>query len=230
MLALLQGNEPPDYIYLLNPDAVVLPSAVKALAATLDAEPRCAAAGSALENADGSAVGAQFRFLSPAREFARGLRTDAVRRLLSIAPLMIEGAEEPDWVTGASLMLRVVAVKEVGLFDTGFFLYFEEVELCSRLKRGGWRVLHVPQACVRHIGGAATGVDYDQTDAVLAPPLPGYWFASRRRLLALTLGRVGATVSSLAWLVGHLLYGVRCAMGLGGRQRLNAHEARDLLR
>ena len=230
MLTLIQGKAPPDYILLLNPDAVVMPSAIRALAETLDAEPRCAAAGSALKNEDGSAVGAQFRFFSPAREFVRGLRTDAVRRLLGIAPLMIEGTDEPDWVTGASLMLRVAAVKEVGLFDTGFFLYFEEVELCRRLKRAGWRVLHVPQSCVSHIGGAATGIDYAQTNAGFAPPLPYYWFASRRRLLALMFGRIGATVASVAWLLGHLLYGIRRAIGLGSHQRLNLHEARDLLR
>jgi GT2 family glycosyltransferase len=159
MLGLIQGDDPPDYIHLLNPDAVVLPGAIAALAAMLDQDPQCAAAGSALFNTDGSAAGSQFRFMSPPREFARGLRTDAIRRALGIKPLMIEGngeVDDVDWVTGASLMLRVTALREVGLFDTGFFLYFEEVELCWRLKQSGWQVRHAPLSRVRHVGGAAT--------------------------------------------------------------------------
>jgi N-acetylglucosaminyl-diphospho-decaprenol L-rhamnosyltransferase len=231
MLGLIQGDDPPDYIHLLNPDAVVLPGAIAALAAMLDQDPQCAAAGSALFNTDGSAAGSQFRFMSPPREFARGLRTDAIRRALGIKPLMIEGSgevDDVDWVTGASLMLRVTALREVGLFDTGFFLYFEEVELCWRLKQSGWQVRHAPLSRVRHVGGAATGVDVRHADNRLAPPLPAYWFASRRRLLARTRGRAGTIAASLFWFAGHLVYRARCATGLGGRQRLNRHEARDL--
>lgn len=229
MLRLLQSDAPPDYIHLLNPDTVIEPGAVSALRDVLDADPRCGAVGSLLLNDDGSESGSAFSFISVASEFARGLRTDAIRRRLGIAPSVIERAGAVDWATGASIMLRAEALRQAGMFDTGFFLYFEEVELCWRLSRAGWRVRHEPRSRVRHIGGVSTGIDYSRDHAVQGPPLPGYWFASRRRMLVRTIGRAGAVFASLAWIVGHGLYLARRAARIGSSQRLNRREAHDLL-
>lgn len=232
MLALLQGPSPPDYIHLLNPDAEIEPGAVARLADVLDRHPRCGAVGSLLLNPDGSPSGSAFRFPSAARELLRGARTHAVGRLLGIAPVLVADAPagEVDWVTGASVMLRAEALRETGLFDSGFFLYFEEVELMWRMARAGWSVRHEPASRVRHIGGVATGMTYDLTALRVAPRLPGYWFASRRRMFALTRGRAGAVAAGLAWLAGHALFLARRAARVGGTHVPNAHEARDLIR
>jgi hypothetical protein len=55
-----------------------------------------------------------------------------------------------DWVTGAALLVRARALADVGLFDEAFFMYSEEVDLCRRLSRAGWRVLYEPAAEVVH--------------------------------------------------------------------------------
>lgn len=229
MLRLLQSDAPPDYIHLLNPDTVVEPGAVSALREALDADPRCGAVGSLLLNDDGSPSGSAFSFMSVGSEFARGLRTDAIRRRLGIAPSMIEQAGVVDWATGASIMLRADALRQAGMFDTGFFLYFEEVELCWRLRQAGWSVRHEPRSRVRHVGGVSTGIDYGRDHAEQRPALPRYWFASRRRMFARTIGSAGAVAAGIAWLIGHGLYLMRSAARIGKRQRLNRHEARDLL-
>lgn len=231
MLRLIQSDSPPDYIYLLNPDTEILPGAVSALVATLDRFPKCAAVGSLLLNDDGSPSGSAFRFPSIGRELLRGARTGGIGRLLGIAPMVFADAHvgEVDWVTGASTMFRVAALKQTGLFDTAFFLYFEEVELTHRLRKAGWTVRHEPASKVHHIGGASTGLAYNRKDLTIGPPLPRYWFASRRRCFALIGGRGTAIAANLAWLAGHAFYMTRRILGRGGNHILNRREGRDLI-
>lgn len=232
MLKLLQADDPPDYIYLLNPDTEVEPGAVAALADVLDRHADCAVVGSQLVNPDGSNSGSAFRFPSPGREFLRGVNTPLLGRLLGIAPTLVEqpAIDHPDWVTGASMMVRSRALQETGLFDTGFFLYFEEVELMFRMRRSGWTIRHAPNSRVRHIGGVSTKMTYNPKLAGWAPALPAYWFASRRRCLALILGKWTTCAAGMMWLLGHALYRLRRGLGFAGSHVPNRGETRGLLR
>src|SRR5206468_12119595 len=101
-----------------------------------------------------------FRFPSAGRELTGAARSEKLGRVLGIAPLVIEAGHsvEVDWVTGASVLLRSEALRDVGLFDDGFFLYFEEVELMHRFHSNGWTVRHVPRSRVVHREGSATGL------------------------------------------------------------------------
>lgn len=227
---LLQSSNAPDYIHVLNPDTEIEPGAVTALRRVLDEYPRCAAVGSLLLNEDGSLSGSAFAEMSPLRELVRGARLDVMRRMLGIKPMLVTEASEAAWVTGASVMFRADALKQAGLFDTGFFLYFEEVELMWRLANAGWSMRHEPASRVRHIGGASTGINYDRKVKRALPPLPRYWFEARRRMYARTRGRTGAILAGGLWMAGHGLFVARRAVGLGGKHLPIANEARDLLR
>ena len=214
---LLQSAASPDYAYLLNPDAVVEPGAVASLAEVLDANPRCAAVGSLLLEPDGEPSGSAFVFPSIGTEMLRGLPMEIVAKATRITlPKPGAAGGEVDWVTGASTMLRAAALREVGLFDTGFFLYFEETELMWRMHRAGWTIRHEPASRVRHVGGAATGVN-GSARFTRRPPLPAYWYRSRRRFFALTSGRGRALAASLVYLAGRAVMTGRVALG-GGRQ------------
>ena len=224
MRRFVQSGDAPKYIYLVNPDSVVEPNALQALVEAMEANPRAAAAGSALIDMFGRQVGSAFCFPTVASEFFRAANTPALERLLRQPPFMINSSEtrSVDWVSGASVMFRTNALCECGLFDEGFFLYFEEVELMKRLNRAGWQTLHVPSSIVRHIGGAATGV---ADGASPARRLPEYWFASRRRFFTLLYGRRVALAASLAWIAGLVFWRLRQAIGLG---RASAHAPREL--
>lgn len=56
------------------------------------------------------------------------------------------GVSECQWVDGAAWMIRADTLREVGLFDETFWMYFEEPELCERIRQGGWKVGVVPAA------------------------------------------------------------------------------------
>jgi hypothetical protein len=63
---------------------------------------------------------------------------------------------EVDVLQGASLILRKEALDQIGLFDEDYFMYTEEVDLCYRLKKGGWHLFWVPQSEIIHYGGQST--------------------------------------------------------------------------
>lgn len=225
----LQQPEPAAFVYLVNPDAIIEPGALVALVAAIRREPKAASAGSQLIASQGWAVGSAFAFPTVAGEFFRGANTPLLERLAGVKPGVIEADEptEAEWVTGASVLFRAEALRECGLFDEGFFLYFEEVELMHRLAAAGWKALHVPASRVRHIGGAATGVVDGSSEKAR---LPDYWFRSRRRYFARTRGPIGARLSALAWIAGYGIWRMRELVGLG---RMSAHapgEFRDLIR
>jgi N-acetylglucosaminyl-diphospho-decaprenol L-rhamnosyltransferase len=213
MLHLLRGDKPPAFIHLLNPDCVIEAGAVVALRDTLSANPRCAAAGSQLINPDGTPSGSAFRFPSVQREFFRGAQMNRVGRIFGIREGIVfpDGPAIVEWVTGASAMLRVDALRTVGLFDTGFFLYFEEVELMHRLTQAGWHMRFVPASRVMHIGGAATGVTEGELQD--RKGIPDYLFASRRRFFARAYGAASARNATRAWLAGNRI--LRLLKGVG---------------
>lgn len=200
ILHLLRREPAPDAILLLNPDARVEPGAVAALVADMARRPDAGAIGGQLLNEDGTLAGSAFRFPSIGREFLRGCGVSAVGRLLGIKPTLVPYGERGpvDWVTGACVLLRTQALREAGLFDTGFFLYFEEVELMHRLRRKGWLCYHCPESRVVHMEGASTGVTLDQDQR----PPPRYMFESRDRYFTLAGGRGRARAAILAWLGG----------------------------
>jgi GT2 family glycosyltransferase len=121
-------------------------------------------------------------------------------------------------------MFRARALQQTGLFDDGFFLYFEEVELMHRLKERGWTVRHVPASRIVHIEGAATGVGAAAADR----PLPQYWYQSRRRYFELTGGGAMLLAANVASLAGLAIAGAKKMVGRPPASK--SYRAADLLR
>lgn len=59
------------------------------------------------------------------------------------------------WATGAAMLVRATLWRELGGLDEAFFAHMEEIDLCWRLHRRGYRVVVVPQSVVYHVGGGA---------------------------------------------------------------------------
>jgi N-acetylglucosaminyl-diphospho-decaprenol L-rhamnosyltransferase len=59
-------------------------------------------------------------------------------------------------VSGAAIWLRRAALDAVGGWDERYFMYVEDVDLCWRLQRAGWRATYEPAAEVTHVHGAST--------------------------------------------------------------------------
>ena len=105
-----------------------------------------------------------------------------------------------DWTAGASLLLRRSVLEEVGLFDETFFLYFEETDLCRRIREAGHRIFYVLESEVTHIGSVSTG--YKETDR----PMPRFWFESRRHYFVKNHGRAYTWAANVTHAVGLATY------------------------
>lgn len=203
---------PPDYFYLLNPDAEIRLDAIKVLVDFMEAHPRAGAAASGIEDDDGTLWAHAFRFPNPADEFIKGARLGIVTKLLSrfaVGREMSTQAEEVDWFAGAAMICRAETVRELGGMDEAFFLYYEETDFCLKLIRNGWSNWFVPDSRVKHAAGQSTGVT---TEGNETRPFPKYWFESRRRYFLKNHGPVYASVADATALLGHALGSVQISL------------------
>lgn len=228
--ALARDGAMPEAIALINPDARVRPGALEAMAALLDREPGAGAVGALLVHEDGRPQSSAFQFPSIRGEFCRGARTAAIERLLRVPPTHVHAdhAVEVPWVTGAAVMLRTAALRQTGLFDDGFFLYFEETDLMRRLRRAGWSIWHEPAAHVVHAGGAATQIRDPGTGLPRAKRMPRYWYESHRRYFALAGGGGAAIAAGLAFFAGHAIWQARRIVSPRLGEGRTERSARDL--
>jgi GT2 family glycosyltransferase len=134
------------YVYVLNEDTTADDWGFERMARYLDEHPRVAALGPRIVYPNGRHQASAWRFPTPAASLL-GLPT-----LGRVGITQSRGSEPRavDWVMGAALLLRREALEEVGLFDEGFFIYSEEVDLQLRLRRAGWEVHYFPGVTVVH--------------------------------------------------------------------------------
>lgn len=70
--------------------------------------------------------------------------------------------QEVDWVTGAFILVGKERFLEAGGFDEKIFMYFEEIDLCFRLKEQGARVFYTPQAKIIHVKGGSSSAGFEK--------------------------------------------------------------------
>jgi hypothetical protein len=153
-------------LLLLNPDCQLSAGATATLRAVLGAEPECAIVGPRILDPDGAVQGS-------ARgdpDMLTGLfgRKGALRALmpfLSVAKRNVvvddavrSGASSVvvDWLSGACLLVRRDAFLAAGGFDERFFMYWEDADLCRRLRAQGFTIRYVPGATAVHKVGRSS--------------------------------------------------------------------------
>ncbi len=150
-----------ELVLLLNPDALAPGEAIDALVDELRADRSIAAVGPRIVDATGRPELSWWWHLGPLSELRlRRLRRRYQRgdpRAVARVKRLTGRRREVDWLTGACLLLRRQAAVAAGLMDEGYFLYFDDVDLCAALRAGGGRVLFTPRAEIVHLRGRTTG-------------------------------------------------------------------------
>ncbi|HUV35694.1 MAG TPA: glycosyltransferase [Patescibacteria group bacterium] len=143
-------------ILVLNPDIIVNEASVDRLLAFMDRTPYAGIAGAKLVYPDGrlqyscrsfytmQALLLRRTFLGKLFPRARALREHLLIDYDHVTPRRV------DWVLGACMMVRREAVERVGRMDERFFLYFEDIDWCYRMKQQGWNVYYVPDSVMIH--------------------------------------------------------------------------------
>jgi GT2 family glycosyltransferase len=153
-------------VLLLNPDARLLAGAVELLCAGLQRQRECAVIGPAVVNEDGSIQGSargdpdMFTGLFGRSTLLTRLFPNLapVRRnvVTAFEPQIGASGVEVDWISGACMLVRREAFERVGGFDERFFLYWEDADLCRRLRAAGCTVRYQPAARVVHVVGRSS--------------------------------------------------------------------------
>lgn len=180
--ALLDAEDRPQWIAVVNPDLVFHPGALDELLAAGARWPHAGVLGPAILTPGGDLYpsaralpslvrGAGHAVLGwwwPANPFTAGYRNEAG------APR--EGAV--GWLSGSCLLVRGHVFAEVGGFDPAYFMYFEDLDFCERVGRWGAACVYVPTAVVTHTGGHATRAN--PTRMALAHHRSAWIYLSRR--------------------------------------------------
>ena len=148
------------YALALNPDSRMTPGALDALADLMDARPDVGICGCKLVRDDGTLDHAAKRSF-PTVLGALGHFT-GVGRSRSSGPLAQYRAPEVDGgpvdaVNGAFMFMRRSTLDEIGLFDEGFWMYMEDLDLCYRCREAGPVVWYEPSVSVVHVKHGTTG-------------------------------------------------------------------------
>ena len=178
-----------EYVWLLNNDTEASPGALAAMLAVAEADRRTGAVGSIL-----APLGTRRRTIFGGGRVGRW--TGVPRHCLTRVP-----DSQLDYIVGASLLLRCEALREVGLLDEAFFLYWEDVDLSCRLRRQGWRLAVADTSVVAHVGKGTLG-DRD-------PAWDAHYIRSAARFFRLhsPVPALPIVAGSIAWMLKHVASG-----------------------
>lgn len=203
------------YVWLLNNDTTPGPSALEAMVQVAESAPRVGAVGSMLLDVESGSM----------RVWGGGrvsLLTGISREVSRPQP-----PQGPTYLSGASLLIRREALERVGFLDEEFFMYWEDADLCYRLRRAGWGLAVAERSLVGHHEGASSGFLTPAWDRqfVLSSwrffrrhaPLPLLPFLTGAIVRAALRARHGRwnNVSAIVGGIGDAFAGHRVAPGMG---------------
>ena len=144
------------YIMIMNPDIIVNSGSFEALVHFMDENPDVGLAGPKLLNPDRTIQDSAYRFPRTATPVYRRTmlgKVPAGKREVSrylMKDWDHKSSMEVDWLLGACLIARKIALDEVGPFDERYFLYFEDTDWCRRFWERKWKVAYVTSSVMIH--------------------------------------------------------------------------------
>lgn len=210
-----------DYVWVLNNDTIVDSGALGAMVETAERDPRLGAVGSVI-----------FHLNEPERVQAWGGGRVDLRWGISRYSKGSDPADSPHYITGASLLIKKEALREVGLLDEDFFMYWEDADFGFRLRKAGWSLATASDSHVWHKEFASTEGSSATMDT--------YWNASAIRffrkhasvflvpVIIGTGGRILKRVARTDWervcaVLRGVLNGASRSLSRGDRQRVEVH-------
>ena len=151
------------YVLIVNPDVVFLNKGFKELIRYMDSNPRVGIAGPKVYD-DETKRSVQLscrRFPSPMNYLfsrysllTRLFPNNPFSRRFLLTDWSHDAIREVDWVSGCCMLVRRELLEKLGLFDEGYPLFFEDVDLCFRARNAGWKVVYFPGAEIAHFVGS----------------------------------------------------------------------------
>lgn len=145
-----------EYIAFLNPDLILEEHQFERWVDWMVSHPDVGVSGPRLLNVDGTDQESCYAFPNPLIPVLRRTPLGSLPGFSSmihqftLRDMDREQEAEVDWVLGAAMLIRRNALDQIGQFDTRFFLYYEDADVCRRMWKAGWRVVYTPCAKIVH--------------------------------------------------------------------------------
>jgi len=156
-------------VLCLNPDTLLLNNAIKELSDYLDAHPEVGACGGNLYDEQMRPAWSFCALPSIVMELDI-LFLNRLYPLLYGKNIRFNHTEKPlevGYITGADLMVKGGIIRGGQRFSADFFMYYEETDLCCRIRRKGYKIMSVPSAKIQHLEGKS----FKQNDEINARAL-----------------------------------------------------------
>lgn len=148
-----------EYVFLLNSDTILLNNAVRLLYDYMIVNPKVGVCGGNLydvnENPTISFSQLMPNLVNDIDSFFGGIYSKIIYSRNIVFNYSNEAMNIDGYVSGADMMIKKRVLDEVGLFDSDFFMYYEETELTWRIKKAGYKIISVPYARIIHLEGAS---------------------------------------------------------------------------
>jgi len=147
------------YVLLLNPDTIIHPNSLDKMAEFMDVHPEAGAMGPKLLNSDGTLQKSCMGLPTLSALVFRNLFIEAlapwnkISRKYLMKDFTYDQTKIVDQPMGAALIIRKSILDNVGLMDENIMMFFDEVDLCCRIKNAGWKIYFYPDAIITHYGG-----------------------------------------------------------------------------
>lgn len=151
-----------EYLFLLNPDTICHDNSIKLLLDKLKADKTIGAIGPNIINAESQ----------PSHAFRRagdGIMTELNFALFGLPYKLVYGQDfeynhtgrqlEVAYLCGAAIMMKRETFEKVEGFDENFFMYYEDQDLCNRIRKEGLRIVNEPSAKIQHLEGTSISVN-----------------------------------------------------------------------
>jgi N-acetylglucosaminyl-diphospho-decaprenol L-rhamnosyltransferase len=178
-----------EYVLVANPDLVMESGALDLLLGAVSARQGTAAAGPSLRTYDGAGpADAPLTLPTLRAELVGFMGASRIAR----RPTVEARDDGVEFLSGACFVARRNALAEIGGFDPRFFLYYEDADLFRRLRSGGWRLVFVPLAIVRHAHGGTWSDPVRRQAAALRGAITYYEkYAGRSGSFVYRVGLIG---------------------------------------
>ncbi|GAB5409029.1 MAG: hypothetical protein BalsKO_13940 [Balneolaceae bacterium] len=151
-----------NFIFLLNPDTIIFDDSVDRMITYMVNNPKVGMTSPTLLYEDGSLQRSIRRFYSFYGSLIDNRFMNPViskiPQLTKLLPGLVNHYEsqEIEWAKGAALLLRREVIEDIGLFDTDFWIYGEEMDLCFRIGEAGWKKVFLSSCSIIHLEGKST--------------------------------------------------------------------------
>jgi len=152
-----------EHLLFLNTDTILIENTPQILSAYLTHNQNVGVVSSRLTFQDGSYQLSCGKLPNLAVEFLYKLRAELDRKwhyiFSNFYNKLYSQELEVEWVTGACMMMRRDVFVKLEGFDESFFMYFEDKDICKRVKELGYKVIYYPQTTIIHLlGGSSHGI------------------------------------------------------------------------